>query len=143
MHILDEKILQCFKEIAKRLVNLNKEILSKINIKQSYYKVLSVLSVNNNINQTTLGDICAIDKPATSRLVNSMQKENLVAKSLQDNNKKSIYITLTEKGKNLICKINKSLNEIKNKYFNILQNDDKQTFLNLLNKTLKKETADA
>ena len=143
MHKIDEQILQGFKEIAKRLVNLNKEILSKINIKQSYYKVLSVLSVKNNINQTTLGDICAIDKPATSRLVNSMQKEDLIQKSLQNNNKKNIYVTLTEKGKNLICKINQRVNEIKNKYFNILQNEDKQTFLNLLNKTLKKENANA
>ena len=143
MHKIDEQILLGFKEIAKRLVNLNKEILSKINIKQSYYKVLSVLSVKNNINQTTLGDICAIDKPATSRLVNSMQKEDLIQKSLQNNNKKNIYVTLTEKGKNLICKINQRVNEIKNKYFNILQNEDKQTFLNLLNKTLKKENANA
>ena len=143
MHLLDEQILQAFKEIAKRLVNLNREILSKINIKQSYYKVLSVLSIKNNINQTTLGDICAIDKPATSRLVNNMQKEDLIQKSLQNNNKKNIYITLTEKGKLLIKTINEKINKIKTNYFNDLKDNDKKTFLNLLNKSLKRENANA
>jgi len=62
---------------------------------------------------------------------------------LHNNNKKSIYINLTEKGKALICSINKKINEIKNKYFNILQDNDKEIFLNLLNKTLKEENSNA
>lgn len=143
MKTLDNEILKSFKEIAKRLILLNKQILSSLKIKLSYYKVLSVLSIKDNISQTVLGDICTIDKPATSRLVNNMKKENLITKSFLDNNKKNVYISATPKGKQLITIANKKLDEIKNNYFCDLQDNDKKTLLNLLNKTLKTEGKNA
>lgn len=139
MSLIDDEILIKFKEIAKRLFLMHKELLSNINIKRSYYNVLTVLSINDNLTQTTLGDVCGMDKPAISRLVTKMSNENLVEKKYKEGNKKNIYITLSLKGKNILCKLSQKLENIKQKYFGFLNAKEKQSLLNLLDKTLVKE----
>lgn len=136
MVLIDDEILIKFKEVAKRLFFMHKELLSNINIKRSYYNVLTVLSFNESLTQSTLGEVCGMDKPAISRLVNKMNQENLVEKNYRANNKKSIYITLSQKGKEVFAKLNQKLDGIKQKYFGCLNQKEKQSLLTLLDKTL-------
>ena len=61
----------------------------KLNIKRNYYKVLLKLGIEKKpINQTNLGEICSIDKPATSRLVGEMEQEGFIERGAKDGNKK-------------------------------------------------------
>lgn len=139
MSLIDDNILTNFKEIAKRLFLMHKELLSNIKIKRSYYAILTVLNINDNLTQSTLGEVCGMDKPAISRIVTKMSEENLIEKSYKEGNKKNIYISLSQKGKELFCKLSQKLEKIKEKYFACLNNAEKQTLLSLLNKTLGKE----
>ena len=138
MSLVDDEILSKFKEIAKRLFLMHKELLSSINIKRSYYTILTVLNINNNLTQSTLGEVCGMDKPAVSRLVNKMNDENLIEKNYKEGNKKNIYISLSQKGKDVFCKLSQRLDEIRQKYFACLNTKEKQSLLTLLNKTLIK-----
>ena len=139
MSLIDNTILTKFKEITKRLFLMHKELLSNVNIKRSYYTILTVLSINESLTQTTLGEVCGMDKPAISRLVNKMETESLIEKNYKDGNKKNIHISLSQKGKEIFLNLNKKLEQIKQKYFFDLNSDEKQTLLSLLNKTLGKE----
>ena len=133
---IDDKIFENFKEIAKRLSLMYKELVSNININSCECKALIVISNQPNITQTTLSQICGFDKPATSRLINKLQQEDLVKKDFKDNNKKNTYLSLTKKGEEKTNEIKKKTNKLKNNYFNELDVNDKEIFYNILNKIL-------
>ena len=72
-----------------------------------------------------------------------MQKENLINKTLKKGNNKSIFIYLSEKGKCLAKQINQKIKEVKVKYFSNLDEHEKQIFLEMLSRKLKKEENNA
>ena len=136
---LDDKILELLKETANRFFNLQKEIAQKLNIKRNYYKVLLKLGIEKKpINQTNLGEICSIDKPATSRLVGEMEQEGFIERGAKDGNKKEIFISISNKGREILNKITKLTKELKTKYFSDLGDDEKEQLIVLFEKNLKK-----
>ena len=119
---------------------LQKEIAQKLNIKRNYYKVLLKLGIEKKpINQTNLGEICGIDKPATSRLVGEMEQEGFIERGAKDGNKKEIFISISNKGREILNKITKLTKELKAKYFSDLDDDEKEQLIVLFEKNLKKE----
>ena len=137
---LDDKILELLKETANRFFCLQKEIAQKLNIKRNYYKVLLKLGIEKKpINQTNLGEICGIDKPATSRLVGEMEQEGFIERGAKDGNKKEIFISISNKGREILNKITKLTKELKAKYFSDLDDDEKEQLIVLFEKNLKKE----
>lgn len=137
---LDDKILELLKETANRFFCLQKEIAQNLNIKRNYYKVLLKLGIEKKpINQTNLGEICGIDKPATSRLVNEMEQEGFIERGAKDGNKKEIFISISNKGREILNKITKLTKELKAKYFSDLDDDEKEQLIVLFEKNLKKE----
>ena len=133
----DNKIFEKFMDIAKRLLLIQEEAIKQLDLTYGYYKVLSFLLVGKSLNQTCLSEVCGIDKPATSRLINKMYENNLITKELKNNNKKNIYISLTDEGKLKAEEIKSIITKAREKYFKPLSQDDKQIFLELLNKSLK------
>ena len=133
----DNKIFEKFMDIAKRLLLIQEEAIKQLDLTYGYYKVLSFLLVGKSLNQTCLSEVCGIDKPATSRLINKMYENNLITKELKNNNKKNIYISLTDEGKLKAEEIKNIITRAREKYFKPLSQDDKQMFLELLNKSLK------
>ena len=137
---LDDKILDLLKEIANRFFYLQKDIAQKLNIKKNFYKILLKLGIEKNpVNQTQLGEICGIDKPATSRLVSEMEQEGLIEKGFKEGNKKEIYISISENGKKILAQITKLTKELKAKYFVDLSDDEKKQLISLFEKNLLKE----
>ena len=137
---LDDKILDLLKEIANRFFYLQKDIAQTLNIKKNFYKILLKLGIEKKpVNQTQLGEICGIDKPATSRLVSEMEQEGLIEKGFKEGNKKEIYISISENGKKILAQITKLTKELKTKYFNDLSDDEKKQLIYLFEKNLLKE----
>lgn len=139
MRNVNEKLLNYFKKISENFHELEKHILYHFNLNSSYHKVIFVLDQYEELSQTELSDKCLIDKPATSRIINKMTDEGYVLKSNRGTNKKNIYIKLTEKSKILSKKIKEKLLQLKSNFFEELNSDDKQRFLSLLKKVVKKE----
>ncbi len=128
-----------FKEIAKRFVEMQKEVLSGTNIGFTELKILTLLDVSGKYSQTNLSEYCGIDKPTISRVINRMYEQNLVKRQEDCNDRRITYISLTDKGKLLLENIRSSLLVSYNNYFNCVSNNDKKTFIELLNRTLNKE----
>lgn len=139
MNSIDLEILSMFKEIAKRFVEMQKEVLSGTNIGFTELKILTLLGVSGKYSQTNLSDYCGIDKPTISRVINKMYEQNLVQRQEDCNDRRITYISLTDKGKLLLENIRSSLLVSYKNYFNCVSNNDKKTFIELLNRTLNKE----
>ena len=141
---LNEKILDLLKETAYRFFELQKEVANKLNIKKNYYKILIKLGIEKKaINQTCLGELCSIDKPATSRLVADMEKDGLIFKNLKNGSKKEFMISLAEKGVKTLEKITALMDELKPKYFNEVEMKQKEEFINIFENILAKEKNNA
>ena len=137
---LDDKIFELLKETANRFFCLQKDIAQKLGIKKNYYKILLKLGIEKKpINQTCLGEICGIDKPATSRLVSEMEQEGFIERNLKDGNKKELFLSISKKGEEILQRITTLTEELKSKYFNELNNNDKEQLIVLFEKNLKKE----
>ena len=139
----DDKILNLLKDASRRLIALQKEVLSEMKIKLSHYKVLTVLALSGEIMQTELSEICGIDKPATSRLVGEMSREDFVKTTMKEDNKKSIYVSLTFLGKQIAQSIKEKICAIEHKYFKKLNEAKKEKLYELLTEVLSKEESDA
>ena len=137
---LDDKILELLKETANRFFYLQKEIAATLNIKKNFYKILLKLGLEKApLNQTQLGEVCGIDKPATSRLVSEMEEEGLIKKSFKDGNKKELFVFLSENGEKILKQINKLTNELKTKYFKEVDDESKKALINIFENSLLKE----
>lgn len=132
MDKIDIKLFEKFKEIARKLKEIQKEVIAKFNLSWGYYKILSSLLAKENLTQTKLSDICDIDKPATSRLVNKMTEEGFITKQYKNENKKNIYLSLTSLGKKIAVEIKSCIMKVQEKYFKKLNTNEKQTLLALL-----------
>jgi DNA-binding MarR family transcriptional regulator len=141
---LNEKILDLLKETAYRFFELQKEVANKLNIKKNYYKILIKLGIEKKaINQTCLGELCSIDKPATSRLVADMEKDGLILKNLKNGSKKEFMISLSEKGEKTLERISSLMDELKPKYFNEPAEKEKKEFITIFENLLSKENDNA
>ena len=136
MNSIDDKLFNKFKEIAKNLYLLQKDLLNEIDLSNSFCKIISVLSTQKELTQTALSCICGFDKPATSRLIEKMQKEDFLIKFFKENNKKNTYLKLTEKGLNKAKQIKNTLNNLKQKYFNPLSEKDKELCYEILDRSI-------
>ena len=137
MNNLDFTIFDKFKDIANRLSLIQKEVAEKLKLNWGYLKVLTALANQEGLSQTKLSISCGLDKPATSRLIIKMTSDNLIKKYYKDNNKKTTCLFLTEAGKKLTEKISQIKQKLQKKYFNVLNNKDKETFNLLLTSYLK------
>ena len=133
---IDAELVAKIKEFASKLYLMQKQVINSLDISSSEYKVLSVLTLNEELTQTTLSEVCYMDKPATSRIIRKMQSASLINKKKKSGNKKVVYISLTEKGKNIANQILEKHAELKtNQFFNINE-EDKITLIKLIDKLL-------
>lgn len=139
MNLIDLEILSKFKEISKRLLDLQKDVLSNTKIGIAEFKMLSILDMNEKFSQTNLGNCCNLDKPTISKLINKMYNENLVNREEDKQDRRITYIKLSTKGKEILYKLREKVFENYNKYFNFVSDNDKKTFIELLNRILNKE----
>lgn len=139
MTLVDFEILSKFKEISRRLLELQKEVLSNTKISVAEFKMMNVLDVNEKFSQTNLSDFCGIDKPAISRLINKMTEQNLVERKIDNTDRRVTYISLSNTGRKLLEKLREDFLSSYEKYFNRISENDKNTFIELLNRTLNKE----
>jgi len=143
MDKLKNSILDKFKEISKRFFLMQKEIVTTLKINKSEYKVLTFLALHNEMTQTILGEACGFDKPATSRIVLKLLLQGYILKTYKKGNKKNIYISLSEKGKEKAKLIGDELCKIREKYFKELSQKETNIFLSLLDKSLNLEAQNA
>ncbi|MCD7825873.1 MAG: MarR family transcriptional regulator [Clostridiaceae bacterium] len=92
-------------------------------------KVLRYLDKKDGSNQTEIASGCFIETASMTSLLNGMEENGLIERRRMNGNKRTYYIFLTEKGKEMCQIINAAFEEINTKLFSDISLEDKETFI--------------
>lgn len=84
---------------------------SNIPLTREQWSVMAVLWKNDGCPQQTLADATHRDRPGITRLVDNLEKENLVTRQPDPNDRRTNLIFLTEKGREIENAVIQALNK--------------------------------
>ena len=102
--------MMLIKEIAVYVNILNSRIKKRffddlqnngINVTPEQYLVLDILWENQPLSQQKIADMIQKDKNSVTKIIDSLEKKNLVSRIVDKNDRRINIIELTEQGRNL------------------------------------------
>ena len=115
---------------------ISKEI-SKFGIGSGQIMFLIELYKNDGISQEELSEILNIDKATTCRAIKKLEKEELLIKVKDENDKRAYKLYLTEKSKSIEDNIKNALNEWEKHISKELSLEEVNILINMLKKICK------
>ena len=79
--------------------------LEKIGMRYSYRHVLKPLIENESLTQLELVNITKLKAPTISITLRNMEREGIVSRQKNDNDRRETHVTITEKGKKMYKKV--------------------------------------
>ena len=101
---------------TKMCRNMNNEFVKsilqdlQINFSQQHYMILKLLEGNKHLYVTEIVDILSITKPQMTALIDKLIKMGYVNRTNDLDDRRKIYISITESGKKITSEINHSIN---------------------------------
>jgi MarR family transcriptional regulator, organic hydroperoxide resistance regulator len=102
MYVLNNEILESFSEINRAIYKLSKLEADRIGVTVVQLKALYRLSTNPNIGLGELADKLKLTNSTVSGVIERLVHNELVERVIPPENRRSILIHLTEKGKDLL-----------------------------------------
>lgn len=90
--------------LMKAYVNLNRWILNEaaeLGLSPGQPKVLECLMERGESNQKAIADYCEIEQATVGSILNRMERDGLVARNQREGNRRSLYVSLTPKGREM------------------------------------------
>ena len=115
---------------------ISKEI-SKFGIGSGQIMFLIELYKNDGISQEELSEILNIDKATTCRAIKKLEKEELLIKVKDENDKRAYKLYLTEKSKSIEDNIKNAVNEWEKHISKELSQEEVNILINMLKKICK------
>lgn len=114
VNILNSRIKKCFFDDLQN---------NGINVTPEQYLVLDILWENQPLSQQKIADMIQKDKNSVTKIIDSLEKKNLVSRIVDKNDRRINIIELTEEGRNL----EKLATDVAIKFMNdVVQGIDKQ-----------------
>lgn len=114
VNILNSRIKKCFFDDLQN---------NGINVTPEQYLVLDILWENQPLSQQKIADMIQKDKNSVTKIIDSLEKKNLVSRIVDKNDRRINIIELTEEGRNL----EKIATDVAIKFMNdVVQDIDKQ-----------------
>lgn len=111
--------------------------LKKYNITSSEYPVIFKLSSGDGITQDEIVNDLSIDKGAVTRIIKSLMAKELIEKNRDKVDKRCNRIFLTEKGRQAIVQIKKSIKKWNNIVTKNMSYEEEKEFKRLLSMAIK------
>jgi DNA-binding MarR family transcriptional regulator len=136
-----ENFITVVPQFYKKFEKVKSEIVHKRKIAKSHMEILSIIKREKSIAMSEIGKRMYISKPNVTTLISRLISLNLVKRITEENDRRIIFIQLTEEGEKFIL-------DCRSEYFNIVKeiisryNDEElillQTILDSANKLLNK-----
>ena len=116
--------------------NMNNEFVKsilqdlKINFSLQHYMILKLLEGNKQLYVTEFVDILSITKPQMTSLIDKLIKMGYVNRTNDLDDRRKIYISITEEGKHITSKINNAVNNQIDKHLIKLSQKELETLEN-------------
>lgn len=120
--------------INRYLYNRFKEADLGITVEQ--WSILSILWQKDKVTQQTLSDITMRDKPSITRLIDNLEKRNLVVRIHDTSDRRVNLIYLTQKGIDLENRASAIINEVVDKVLAEISDEEILVCRNVLRKVL-------
>lgn len=111
------------KELLNRLKN------SGLTIGQP--KVLDYLKDHDGAGQKDIARGCHIEPGTLTTLLNRMEDTGLVERRMLNGNRRSLYVFLTDKGKNRLALVTETFSEMEEKAFRGISESEREAFMNV------------
>lgn len=95
---LDTRAFIMFSDLIKQFYDRKASKLEALQIKNSHLRILHLLSDHNGINQQEIADIACSKRSTISELISEMEKEGLVKRVGNEQDRRVMNIHLTQKG---------------------------------------------
>ncbi|MCC8073664.1 MAG: MarR family transcriptional regulator [Clostridiales bacterium] len=110
------------------------KIIDGTSLTRGQPKVLRYLDKHNGSNQTEIAAACYIETASMTSLLNGMEENGLIERRRVNGNKRTYYIFLTDKGKEMCQIINMAFDDVNQKVFSEIPLDDQKIFLEVFEK---------
>lgn len=114
------------KKVFKQLV--------KQDLSSGQPRILEYLNQNQNVMQKDIAVACMIEPPSVTSVLTKMEKEGLVEKNINLQNRRSVYVALTPKGKEKADIVDCVFKEIEDSALENLTQEERETLMYLLKK---------
>lgn len=125
VNILNSRIKKCFFDRLQE---------NGINITPEQYLVMDILWANQSLSQQNIADVIQKDKNSVTKIIDSLEKKNLVSRKVDKKDRRINRIELTEEGKAL----EKITTEVAIKFMNDtiegIDNQDLNTLVDVMRK---------
>lgn len=126
---LDFEIWDSIVRICKSNLRGSNEILDSLGLTNAQADVLLSISISERLSQKELADKLLVTKGNITQLLKKLEEASLVER---DREWKTNYITLTEKGHEIVNKVKPILSYYQKTYFERMSNDEKKQLLEFL-----------
>ncbi len=106
--------------------------LSDTELTSGQPKVLDYLHYYNGCMQKDLAQSCEIEPATATRLLERMEKQNLIERHSKSDNRRSLYVYITEKGQKAWELIDKRFHEMEACALKDLKGNERRTLIDLL-----------
>lgn len=100
-------------------------------------KILDYLKDHNGTVQKDIAAACHIEQASLTSVLNGMEKKGLITREMRDGNRRSLYVFLTEKGKELAERINAEFEKIEKEALKGFSEKEKEELNRLLSQIHK------
>lgn len=100
-------------------------------------KVLDFLKDHNGAVQKDIAKGCHIEPASLSTILAGMEKNGLITRQMSENNRRNLYVYMTDKGKAICRQITKHFSEIEKKALSGFTQEETENILTYLTKIYK------
>lgn len=130
-----------------RLTNSLQERLNRdletLDLTGSQWTVMSILSTGDGCSPATIAEKMQIDRSAASRLADRLEKKGLVSRQVDEKDRRSVRVVISEPGEMMISYMNQAVEKHQQQILDSLSDSEAETFKRLLKKLLQAEGIDS
>ena len=123
------ELYESLKSIFLHIDNHEKAFLAQFGLNVPRFYVLLHVEENPGINYIVLSDLLLCTKSNTTRVVRGMQKEGLINRVVDPNDRRSYQLTLTEAGHNLFNRVYPDYRKLVDKLMSMLDKTKLEDYL--------------
>ena len=100
--VLDfSEIYKLINRINKKFEKLQRKKIQKENLTTAQYSILQQLRKTDGVQFKTLADACCCSQSTITGIVDTMEKKDIVVRKMNPEDRRSVLVMLTDKGKKL------------------------------------------
>ena len=95
------EIYKLINRINKKFEKLQRKIIQKENLTNAQYSILQQLWKTDGVQFKTLASACSCSQSTITGIVDTMEKKDIVVRKMNPEDRRSVLVILTDKGKTL------------------------------------------